>query len=605
MDNIFNSKFRFLDYIIANEMFIVCPPKSTDRFVDFCKKRGINTSRKQLEKLEKLGVLFPVARVEYPKISKKIEYIDDGTRYNDLGILLPDETWNGAIKEEYSHFWFKKDYAKEWREEGLLWDPAERSFQDWDKFKDENGRTFIESFYSIFQCYALFNLNKITTVSLQYENIVTYTNEILMELMGNIRKSAEQTIKAIQEKGVRGNNAPFISQIISNRFYPKTQTDRRTFNISKSSLYHDWDWVKYCSEWDSKATLNELSIEPNMIKNAQELLALDASNCDPLQQWYDLVNFVSVSKKRKLKENALLAQTIYSMEMMMRLLYEDLTGTGLNQPHEGMGWKVEDYYGDDVLNDDLMFLEFLSNEYHLNPKPSVIIIVEGDGEEEQFPRLLKELFGFSITKLGLEIRNVKGIGNFEGKKRQDPYGAFEKYIDDYHRRGTIVFVILDREGNVEKIRNKLIKKKSEFFSNRTVTKQEYFHIWDKDTIEFDNFAYEEIARAMTELTEGNYTFSKNEIETCYVETKRGKGNMLGEIYKKKLDYDLNKPKLLDILFSQLIADSKNERTRADVKNRPVVKLLDKIILLALRNHQPVTHEIYLKNQQSDYFGDLF
>ncbi len=90
-----------LEYIIKNESFIVNPFLSTDRFITYCKDRGIIASREQLEQFEKLGLFYPIARVEYSKIKIKVEYINEGSAYRDLGILKEGEEWSGDTKEEY------------------------------------------------------------------------------------------------------------------------------------------------------------------------------------------------------------------------------------------------------------------------------------------------------------------------------------------------------------------------------------------------------------------------------------------------------------------------------------------------------------------------
>ena len=146
-------KMQNLKYIIENELVISCPFLSTDQFISYCKDRGIQTSRKQLERFEKLGIFYPIVRVRYPKIKIKIEYIDNGKRCRNLGILKDGEEWSGDIKEKYAYFEFQKEYAMGWLEEELLWEPASRPFQAWETFNDEHGYTETESFYSIFQCY--------------------------------------------------------------------------------------------------------------------------------------------------------------------------------------------------------------------------------------------------------------------------------------------------------------------------------------------------------------------------------------------------------------------------------------------------------------------
>ena len=142
-----------LKYLIENDLFIVSPFLTTDRFIKYCRERGVETSREQLERFEELGLFFPVARVRYPTVKRKVKYSDDRTGYCDLGPLKEEEEWTGDVREESPGFAFTKEYAKVWLEEGHLWDPSRRSFEAWDNSRDENARRRIENFYSTFQCY--------------------------------------------------------------------------------------------------------------------------------------------------------------------------------------------------------------------------------------------------------------------------------------------------------------------------------------------------------------------------------------------------------------------------------------------------------------------
>lgn len=58
-----------LQYMIKNDYFIVCEPKSTDWFIRYCAERGISTSADQLESFERLGLFYPIARVRHPRAS--------------------------------------------------------------------------------------------------------------------------------------------------------------------------------------------------------------------------------------------------------------------------------------------------------------------------------------------------------------------------------------------------------------------------------------------------------------------------------------------------------------------------------------------------------
>ena len=238
-----------LKYVIENELFITCDFLPTDRFITYCKDRDVQTSRKQLEQFEKLGIFYPFARVQYPKIKKKIEHIDNGTPYRDLGILKDGEQWSGDTKEEYADFWFEKDYALDWFNEGYLYDPSSRPFQPWESFFDkEKLRHRVESFYSIFQCYTLYNLIRQTKISLGMEWWFDYDKNTIDNVTQKFSSMSKERIPAIQKSGIRGDPAGMVCQAISNRYFPLTQSDRRVISVSYGHDYHDWDWDEYYAE---------------------------------------------------------------------------------------------------------------------------------------------------------------------------------------------------------------------------------------------------------------------------------------------------------------------------------------------------------------------
>ncbi|CAG1021669.1 hypothetical protein DOJK_01145 [Patescibacteria group bacterium] len=591
-----------LKYIIDNELFIICPFLSTDQFVSYCKDRDIRTSREQLEQFEKLEIFYPFARVKYPKIKIKVKYSDNGNRCQDLGILEEDEKWAGDLREEYAHFWFEKEYAKNWLEEGLLWEPSSRPFQSWKTFYDESEDKQIESFYSVFQCYTLYHLiSNMEIMGISAGWWFSYNKEDINNLTSRISDWATTKITSYQKNGIRGESAAVLCQIISNRYFPITQSDYRSIQVSIPIYYDNWNWDRYCRNWDNKAVFDDIGMSIDDLKRLQELVAIEAKYVDPLERWYELIRFVSVEKKKNLKGKALFAQTLYSMEEMLRLFYKDLTGIKLHPPDESFNWKKDNFYGEGVIQNELQYLEFLTNQYHLNPKSKLILVVEGNGEAEQFPRLAKELFGSSFPKLGIEIVNLQGIGSFTGKKVIDRYGALERFIDDYHRRQTIVFIVLDKEGRVPQIKERLVRAPSKYHPKRKVTKGEYIHVWNKN-IEFDNFTDDEIALAMTKLSEGRYTFKLEEVADCRKRFLAKEGDLLIRLFKERVaHYELSKPNLLNMLFGFIISSSKNSTD--DKTKRPVVKIIQDIIKLSKMNYQPVTLDIWLKNQESGYFGD--
>jgi len=346
--------------MIENESFIVCPSLTTDRFISYCRNRGIRTSREQLEQFENLGIFYPVARVNYPKFKLKIEYINGGQRIRDLGVLKEGEEWSGDTEEVFASFPLEKEDVRNWKKEGFLWDPRSRPFQQWKTFIDEEGDRKIESFYSIFQCHTLYDLLQSTRMELGAEWWATYPDEEVNKFIDEVSKWAKGVISHYQENRITIEAAADICQVISNRYFPETQSDRRTIRISE--YYDHRIWEDYCRKWNAKTVLTNFDISIEKLRQLQERIAIDARFADPLEHWYGLISFVSVNQKEKLKDKALLAQTLYSMEHMLRLFYEDITGDKLHPPDELQERWKDRFYGDGIAQNELHYLEFLANE---------------------------------------------------------------------------------------------------------------------------------------------------------------------------------------------------------------------------------------------------
>lgn len=78
-----------IERLIEDELFIVCPPISAENFINYCKERDISVGRDDLELYEKLGIFYPIARVELPKYRKKIEYNIRGVLSASARMRLP------------------------------------------------------------------------------------------------------------------------------------------------------------------------------------------------------------------------------------------------------------------------------------------------------------------------------------------------------------------------------------------------------------------------------------------------------------------------------------------------------------------------------------
>src|SRR5574338_1155865 len=69
--------------IVETAAVIACPLLGTDRFVGFCRDRGLSVDQERLLRLERLGVFAPIFRVRTP---------DDDARSFSIPVR-PDNNW--------------------------------------------------------------------------------------------------------------------------------------------------------------------------------------------------------------------------------------------------------------------------------------------------------------------------------------------------------------------------------------------------------------------------------------------------------------------------------------------------------------------------------
>lgn len=582
--------------MIGSGNFLVCPMLTADQFVRHCQERGIEISLGHLERYERLGIFMPTARVRYPKIRIKVERTEDGTGYTELGPLKDGEEWAGEIDEEYAGLFWLGDSAREWMDEGLLWEPRVEDFRPWDTFKDDRGRTAVETYYSVFQTFPLYQLMRSTALPrLGMDQVISFSEEEMKSWVARWAEHAPGIISVFADGDSAMDKIAALCQAISTRYYPHAKSDGVRISVPHPDFFN---WNEYRRRWDARKVFDDLGLTVEEVAGFVETIAGHAESIDPIARWLEFTRFFPPSKRDQLKGKALLAQTGYAMERMLNLFHRELTGEEIYL-FDSSPADREALYGKGVTQDDLRYLELLSNEFNANPRPRLILAVEGKGEFEQFPHLAEELFGHKLSRLRIGLINLSGVEGFTGRKKYDPYGALEKLIDYYHYMQTIVFVILDDEARAAVVKQRLVQATSKFRPNRTVTKDEYIHLW-KRNVEFDNFTHVEIARAMTEVAGGAYVFDEAEIADC--ESRFGReGDTLSKLYREKLNYDLVKPELLRVLFGYAVAAPKMETGGKEV-TRPVVEVTRKVITLSLRNHPPSYLDAWERTQDSEWLG---
>lgn len=577
-----------IEQLIGHGHFFSHTFLDADGFVRYCKQRNLDTSLEKLERLERLGIFLPLMRIRWPKIKIKVEHKDNGEGYDELGMLQPDEQWDGEIVERNGWFdWSDRDTIQWLVSGGYLWKPSQEQFQSWADYKDADGRLSVYSYYSIFQTLPLHSYLQSTTIRLSFDQIAGWSTEQAMERFEIWKKQAESMISFRQTREDAFGFAARLCQVLASRYWPYAKSDGSTITIPDPSRF---DWNKFRREWNAQNFLSIIGLTIKEIAECWQNVSSQVAFFDPLDGWQDFVGFIKPNKKERLKGDALLAQTWRIMETILDLLCEEVSAKRLYRLDSTPEDK-EAFYGKDVPKNDLKYIEFLANEYGVNPRPKLILVVEGHGEEDQIPRLAEELIPPSFPKLRIYPMNIKGVGEFK---------KIERLIDHYHSLQTIVFVILDNENNAVTRKKSLCESPSIWSPQRTVTKEEYVYLWEKN-VEFDNFSDEEIALGMTEICEKRYVFSCEEIAICRQE--HGRKDPLCKLYKEKLNYGLNKRSLLKILFDYAIARPEIE-TNATKRRRPIVDVVLKIQRLALTNYQPSHLDAWQETQNSDWLGNI-
>ena len=554
--------------IVETGSLLACPLLGTNQFIKFCLARGLKINRERLIRLERLGLFAPVFRVRTPK---KLSAPFD----------IPLREGNN---------WFSKSWAIDTTEV-----PGTHDVPDHTDMTREG-------YYSIFQIDHLRIVLSGLTLDVHLDSYLAQpTGESIDWKRAGDRwiEFAEACAAGLRDHHYRRAVA-LLCQHISNRYFPETQTDMRTIQISgghSSDQWivirsHGWDWENEVPLWDPRRTAKLYRLTPEKLFHAYRGLAMDQAHCDPIERWYQLTQFISVHERAKLKGAALLAETLRAGAHMLRLLNKDLYNEELPQPNEVRGTIIHHFPELDARRDVRRHLEFVANRFGVNPQPRLSLIVEGPTEEVVVLKIFEEYFGANPGAYGIEIVVLGGVDFATGGKG-DRFRAIMRLIDYLHHHQTFAFLLLDNENYATRLKVNSKKMRSIHRRDRYVTRPEYIQIWNA-SFEFDNFSDTEIAAALNEQVNGSATFTRNEI--LNVRNQNKPGSALEGLYCQKTNYGLQKVRLSEILIQNMLAPS----TRRNIESRPIIKILNRIAVLAARNHLPTSQRSKDANQASRF-----
>lgn len=571
VDNLLTLPDRAGRSIVQAGAVIACPLVGTDRFVRFCRERELNLDRERLIRLERMGLFAPVFRVRTPQKA----------------------TGPFDIPVRKGNNWF----TKQWAWDTTTTPPAY-------PVPDHKDRTQ-EGYYSIFQIDPLYIILQQMTLRVELDSYLDQDEARITDW----QRTGERWMRYAEAglESTRGdefrNSLALLCQYISNRYYPKTQGDQRTIQVGGGRFGdhwisingHDWDWSEYARNWDPHETEQLFELTPKKLRHAYETLAMAQAHSDPLERWYQLTQFIKLSERKRLKGDALRAETLRAGAHMLRFLYSDLYGEELAHPNE-VGVQVIHHMPElEVREDTRRYLEFIANRFGVNPQPKLALIVEGESEERAVHKIFEGYFGAHLGIYGIEIIVLGGVGTATGTKKEDRFRAILRLIDYLHHHQTFTFLVLDNENYAARLKREARKAKSRHGKRIHVTRAEYIRIW-RDSFEFDNYSCGEIAAAMKTLAQGRAHFSRDAVMRC--KKADNSAAELGRLYRQETRYDLPKVELNEILVENMLSGN----ARRKIENRPVIQTLIRVARLAARNPLPTTQESWEINQASKYLG---
>lgn len=537
-----------------------CPLLGTDRFLKFCADRGLRIDRERLLRLERLGLFAPVFRVCTP------------------------------LEGEVGQFRIPIENERNWFDDGWAWDTTGVPAQHLPVSSDREQ----EGYYSIFQLDYLRIVLVEMTLSVHLDSYLESGKTIGSR---EWTKWANQFADGLRSHEFRRAIA-LLCQYISDRYYFRTQGDQRTIRTGGGIDFDswievnavNWEWYEYSRAWQPHVVERLFDLTPVKLRHAYETLASAQSWVDPLERWHQLVQFVSLDRRQRLKGDALLAQSLREGAMMLRWLHQDLYAEELPLPNEIHGTVITHIPELEVRKDARRYLEFVVNAYGLNPRPKLVLILEGPSEERLVSRFFDEVFGFPPGRCGIELLVIHSVDNATGGKA-DRYRAILRLIDYLHHHQTLVYLVLDNEGYAKRLKGEINRARSIHRHRHRVSRPEYIRIWRR-TFEFDNFSDTEIASALNKVAVGYGHFDRQQVASCRAD--RSPGSMFKRIYEDAIGSSIPKVKLADALFESMV----DPESRRAVENRPISCVLRRVVELAVKNPFPVMQEIWAKNQQS-------
>lgn len=359
---------RLIDLVSLEFAFSQRRLLDVDEFRRACERRGLslfwNTSA-QLEKLHRVGILFPLYRV---RRGMQSSFAKIGTSSSSL---------------------------KAYHAAGQLYDPRDESFRPWSPYKRKENDQSVETSKFIYSPYQLLLIPVMREFLPKMKMSHTKDDRFHFTL-----KLKEQEKAKIERERTSNDKLVTILTMLDRIYYPRIV---RKIHLSSESFE---DWEHFETTFDPVEALSWIGVSADSIQETAIRLLSIADEIDPLSDWLELVQLCRPEKWENLRGDALIAIDYRIAAEILLRFYEDLVEQGVATPLPEIP-PLAAHPLTQRLRPNYDNLDTILMDFGISPHPSLVLFTEGETEMIIVPRVI-ELLGVTQRRSFIEVHTYRG-----------------------------------------------------------------------------------------------------------------------------------------------------------------------------------------------------
>lgn len=451
-------------------------------FQRYLDDREISIEEDDLEYLESVGLMQPIARLERPKAPS-------GSSQKYSGVIL--STW--ALRR--------------YLDDKLLQYPVEGDFRRWSELHDG----FEDRVYPMYHRYQLNEIHRLTGTLEARVPAQRFGETLDLRKLATWRDAHHKSYSKLRLSIMRKT---FLLIELETPYLPVVTSTFQMNLLDRESPKKWYRWKK--DEFSAKEVLDGSDLSLSEVKDLRDTLAVWGTSLDPISYWYPLAKLASRNSLSRLKGKALLAQDFYEMVGILNLFLQDLTGEIQPDPDDVSDfsrgvWKGQ-WFGSPFSYTDPKIQQRIVQHYLRVQLPRAVILFEGETEETVIRALTEDLL-FDIQSAGVELFNCQGQGGF---------GQSTVFTALHTWRGQNIraFVILDRDANALQL--------AQEYKELKLVRDTDCKIWESD-FEQDNFGIEAVCQVV------NAMLAKRGVPGVSGEKVKEEINTTGDVLMKSIE----------------------------------------------------------------------